>query len=316
MQHKQTTRGKRLAVGLTTMASVAAIAGLTGAPNAAAAPPTVTITPWLGSLNAPRGVAFDGAGHFYVAESGVAGSGTQGLTHTGRVSRYSLGSTTPVWQTSTSSIFATEDPTQPPDVLGPEGVSAMGPGCNKNNNGCQVLVIMSESHDGTGTGGQTGDLLGFDQSTGAFHKVANVGDRDFHFTKNHVSLFPSDFPDANPYAVLVTHGEAGSRTFVADAGANTIDEVMANGQIRIVSYIPNETSGQLRDATPTCIAQGPDGMLYVGTLDLLSNFAGGGGSSNVWRVNPDASFPTAPQLWATGLTTVSACTTDRHGNRG
>ena len=78
------------------------LAGLTGTPSAAAGGPTVTITPWLSSLNAPRGVAFDGAGNFYVAESGVAGSGAAGFTHTGRVSRYSLGSTTPAWQTSTS----------------------------------------------------------------------------------------------------------------------------------------------------------------------------------------------------------------------
>ena len=176
-------------------------------------------------------------------------------------------------------MFATEDPTQPPDMLGPEGVSANGNGCNKNNTGCQVLVIMSESHAGTGTGGQTGELLGFDAVTGAFHKVANVGDKDYHFTKNHVSLFPDDFPDANPYAVLVTRDGGGTRTFVADAGANTIDEVMSNGTIRVVSYIPNETGGLLRDSTPTCIAQGPDGMLYVGTLDLLSNFATGGGFS-------------------------------------
>ena len=79
MQNKQTTKGKRLAVGLTTMVTVAALAGLTGAPSAAAGPPTVTITPWLSSLNAPRGVAFDGAGNFYVAESGLAGSGAAGL---------------------------------------------------------------------------------------------------------------------------------------------------------------------------------------------------------------------------------------------
>jgi hypothetical protein len=107
---------------------------------------------------------------------------------------------------------------------------------------------------------------------------------------------------------------ATGRTFVADAAANTIDEVMPDGKIRIVSYIPNETSGALRDSTPTCIAQAPDGMLFVGTLNLLSNFAVGGGFSNVWLVNPDASFPTAPRLYASGLTTVTACTTDKFGN--
>ena len=312
-------RGKRVAVGLTTLATVAGLAGLAGAPSAAAGGPSITVEPWLHGLNAPRGVAFDGAGNFYVAESGVAGAGTQGFTMTGRVSRYQLGSTTPVWQSSTSSVYASEDPTQPPDVLGPEGVSAMGNGCTKNSNGnrrgCQVLVIMSESHAGTGAPGQTGELLRFDAKSGAYHSVADVGDQNYAFTNANKDLFPSDFPDSNPYGVLVTKGGPGGiRTFVADAGSNLISEVMPNGTLRNIAYIPNETGGAFRDATPTCIAQGPDGMLYVGALDLLSNFAVGGGFSNVWRINPNANYPTAPQLWATGLTTVSACTADRSGN--
>jgi hypothetical protein len=34
----------------------------------------------------------------------------------------------------------------------------------------------------------------------------------------------------------------------------------------------------------------------------------------VWRVNPNANYPTKPKLWATGLTTATACTFDRSGN--
>ena len=112
----------------------------------------------------------------------------------------------------------------------------------------------------------------------------------------------------------MTKGRHGhSRTFVADAGANTISEVRHDGSLRVISYIPNETGGLLRDSTPTCIAEGPDRMLYVGTLDLLSNF-GGGGVSHVYRVDPNANYPTEPTVWASGLTTVSACTFDHHGN--
>lgn len=95
--------------------------------------------------------------------------------------------------------------------------------------------------------------------------------------------------------------------------ANTISEVLGNGQLRVVSYIPNETANPFRDATPTCIAQGPDGMLYVATLNLFANFAEPG-KSNVWRVDPNANYPTAPTLWATGLTTATACAFDRSGN--
>ncbi|MCB2554736.1 hypothetical protein KQ711_14880, partial [Listeria monocytogenes] len=35
---------------------------------------------------------------------------------------------------------------------------------------------------------------------------------------------------------------------------------------------------------------------------------------HVWRVNPDASCPTAPNVWAAGLTPVTACPFDRSGN--
>jgi glucose/arabinose dehydrogenase len=141
----------------------------------------------------------------------------------------------------------------------------------------------------------------------------------YQWTGDHADLFPDDFPDSNPYGVLVTKGTAagGIRTFVADAGANTISEIMRDGTARIVAYLPNEDFGAFRDSTPTCIARGPDGYLYVGTLDFVTNLfvpPGLGGFSRVWRVNPDADYPTVPTVWASGLTTPTACTFDRQGN--
>lgn len=74
----------------------------------------------------------------------------------------------------------------------------------------------------------------------------------------------------------------------------------------------------VRDSTPTCITQGPDGALYVGTLDLVANlFAfGPGGQSHVYRIDPNTheSFLTAAHVWASGLTTVFGCAFDRQGN--
>src|SRR3954467_3273188 len=121
----------------------------------------ISIKPVLSGLAAPRGIAFDSRGDMYVAESGIAGSGTAGLTHTGKVSKYRWGSDTPAWTTGFDSFYATEDPSQPPDVLGPEGLSAMGNGCmmhghgrhhhghgHGHHRGCQVKMIMSESTPG------------------------------------------------------------------------------------------------------------------------------------------------------------------------
>lgn len=297
--------------------------------GAANADPSASITPVLGGLAAPRGIAFDGQGSMYVAESGVAGVGPAGLTHTGKVDKFAWGATSPSWTTGFDSVYASEDPSQPPDVLGPEGLSAFGNGCLKNShgqrNGCQVQMITSESTPGilAATGGsvnapQAGQLYRLDGATGAATAKSDVGSQMYQWTGDHASLFPEDFPDANPYGVLVTKGHGGGiRTFVADAGANTISEIMPDGSARVVSYIPNETFGAFRDSTPTCIAQGPDGYLYVGTLDFVSNLfvpPGTGGVSSVWRVDPNADYPTEPTLWATGLTTITACTFDRQGN--
>jgi hypothetical protein len=173
---------------------------------------------------------------------------------------------------------------------------------------------------------QLGILYGLNPANGRPSRLSNVGNQEYDWTGDHKSLASHDFPDSNPYAVLLTGSGSHQRTFVADAGANTVNEVRANGTVRVLSYIPNDTNpdGSYFDSTPTCIAQGRDGMLYVATLDLLPNsvlsptgppnIGGNPGHSNVWRVNPNASYPTPPQLWATGLTTVSACTFDRAGN--
>ena len=312
--------GRALVVGGATL-GVLAGAVVSAAPGGA----SPAITTVISGLNTPRGVAFDGQGNLYVSQSGVAGQGSQGLTHSGQVSKYAWGSTTPSWQTSFESVYETEQAGAPPDVLGPEGISAVGNGCMKNSpgqrNGCQVAMIMSESHDGLAAAAgldtqQMGHLFRLDGASGAATDRANVGDQQYAFTGAHKDLFPPDFPDSNPYGVLVTKDLGGGiRTFVADAGANTISEIMSDGTTRVIAFIPNETAVPFRDATPTCIAQGPDGMLYVATLDFVANlFVSGSGRSHVYRVDPNANFPTAPTLWASGLTTATACTFDRAGN--
>src|SRR5690242_12908754 len=67
--------------------------------TAAASSAAVTITPVVGGLAAPRGIAFDGVGNMYVAESGVAGAGKAGLTQTGKVDKFAWGQTKPSWST-------------------------------------------------------------------------------------------------------------------------------------------------------------------------------------------------------------------------
>ena len=83
-----------------------------------------------------------------------------------------------------------------------------------------------------------------------------------------------------------------------------------NGRISILAYFPDNA---IRDSTPTCIATGPDGALYVGTLALLDSIVLGP-SAIVYRVDPSAANPndfntvlSLAQPWATGLYPINGC---------
>lgn len=297
--------------------------------TAAVAGPAWSVNPVVTGLKEPRGIAFDGLGAMYVAETGLPGDGPFGATNTGAVDKYvSDGSTwQQSWSTGFTSIF--DRAHGEAEALGPAGLSAVGSGCTRSSmgqrNGCQILMIMSASQQGVvALGGpplpQIGHLYRLDSATGAATDRGDIGDQEYTWASQHASLW-QEFPDANPYGVLATAGGvAASNTFVIDAGANTVSEVDSDGTIRVIAYIPNETPTPglpTRDATPTCAAVGPDGALYVGTLDLVRNFvAPGQGQAHVYRVDPSAheNYLTAAHLWASGLTTVTSCTFDNAGN--
>ena len=310
----------------TLSAALMSVALLFAGGGVASASTSWTIAPVVGGLNSPRGVAFDGQGSMYVAEAGQffpIDVGPFGVSRTGKVDKFTFngGAANGVWSTAFDSLY--DSAHGAPEVLGPAGVSAIGNGCMKDSqgqrNGCQVLVIISESRDGVNattpglTFSQIGHLYRLDGATGTPSDRSNVGDQQYDWTNLHKSLW-EEFPDSNPYAVLVTKGGSGGiRTFVIDAGANTVSEVMRDGTVRVIAFIPND---QLRDSTPTCVSQGPDGALYVGTLDLIDTFTFGPGQSHVYRIDPNTTedYLHAAHLWASGLTTVTSCTFDRSGN--
>jgi len=86
--------------------------------------------------------------------------------------------------------------------------------------------------------------------------------------------------------------------------------VNPDGTEAILAFFPNNV---IADATPTCIAQGPDGALYIGTLALVDSLVFGP-SAKVYRVDPSQADPSnmstvlsLATLWASGLWPINGC---------
>lgn len=313
--------------------SLAPLLGFALTLTALAAPTGPQLTVVADGLNNPRGLAFAPNGRLYVAEAGLgAGDGhggfATGVGLTGSITEISGASSAhPHWHrivTGLASVGDTENGF--PAVLGPSGVSVHGTG--------GIYVTIGQSILGVETGNpnmpaaartQFGRLLKVTPS-GQWRAVSDVGDFDYLWTeanKDAAWAPTNQFPDANPYGVLAL----GGRQFVVDAAANTLVEVRPTAAKRIIAYfpnpvlpLPNGTTVPVSDAVPTCVAQGPDGDLYVGTLAFGANFARFGTNappnwsslppqSKVYRVSPNATeaFLTDADVWASGFNPITAC---------
>ena len=261
----------------------------------------------VGHLNNPRGLAVDAAGHVWIAEAGKAGSHCQG---TG-------GNATCVGLTASVSMFANGSLHRVINGLisvgGEGGIGTIGAEAVTVNHGT-VWAIMGESAFGVPPSGFPLVLLNTAR--------AELGQL--------IASSPSGLGRQPPSATVTTSGPATtsscsrtssptptptasrSRTapcFVADAGANLLARVGAKGAVRTVAYF-QVPKGSPTDAVPTCVAQGPDGALYVGEL-LGGDFAPG--HARVWRVAWSGGAWHA-KVWLRGFTTIQGCGFDKWGN--
>jgi hypothetical protein len=184
-----------------------------------------------------------------------------------------------------------------PEFESVDGISVLGNG--------EIYGIFGFTTQGTGVPAPAGHLLKFSQD-GQMRDIANVGDVDFAWTNEHFDLAPRDFPDSNPYGLLALPG----KLYVTNAGANTLDLVRPNGSEEILAFFRNNVIG---DATPTCVAKGPDGALYIGTLAFVDSLVFGP-SATVYRVDPSQADPNdlgkvlnIATPWATGLWPINGC---------
>jgi hypothetical protein len=253
----------------------------------------------VGGLHSPRGLAFGPGGQLFVAQTGETDTVDGSI-----IEILSPMAVRPNVRTIVSGLAVIGDPEEG-EFLGVSGISVFGSGRNFG-----LYAIMAVDPQQTGDPA-FGNLLRVNNHN-QVETLVNVGSFDYEWTDEHQWLVPfGDFPDANPYGVLVVPGHV----YVVDAGANTLDEVMPDGSIAILAFFPNNV---LADATPTCACQGPDGLLYIGTLALVDSLFIEP-SAKVYQLDPaDANLEepwnTPMTVWASGLWPINGCTFGSDGN--
>ena len=252
------------------------------------------LTVVLQGLHSPRGLSFGPGDILYLAQAGDAEHLSSIIEIRNSMSRHAD------FRTVVDGL-----PTAGGDgeFIGVSGLSVIGRG-EKQSIYAQMGLFPDEGGDPL-----FGDLLRV-RLNGSFDTITNVGDVGIAYTTAHPD--PKEpAPDSDPYGVLAIPGHV----YVADAGSNILDEVFPDGSVQIMAYFPDEI---IRDAVPTCVAQGPDGALYVGTLALVDSFVIGP-SAKVWRIDPADVNTTDPTqtpktLWASGLYPINGCTFGPDGN--
>ena len=268
------------------------------------------VTPVASGLDNPRGIAFLPNGTLVVAEAGHGGDvcfGSGGtlpcLGTSSQISAVDLltGGHTPI----VSGLFSVKEPEGGGSVLGTSGLSVQGGrllaqlgenpvplaglSCTGLASDCPAVLATARA--------EAGQLLKVTPS-GSWKALAGVGLFGYNFTAANPGgdEFGHEI-DSNPYGVLAMP----SGTYVADAGANTLDWVGNNGDISVVHrfVVPNPPEPFPTDGVPTCIAQGAGGLI-VGDL-----------AGRIWSVNGTNATLLSGQVAGRHIT---GCAADAAGN--
>jgi len=236
------------------------------------------------NLNNPRQIAVHGDA-LYVAEAGTGGdicppnTGGACLGFTGSVTRVKHGEASRI-QTGLLSVNSPEGDTVGVDSLAFKGSKMYG---------VATGACLDESTLPADVAGQLGKVLrlpGGDQ-------VSAVGDPGSFECANDPD---GQGPDTDPYGLAVR----GHTFYVADAAGN--DLVKVDNGVTSLGAVLSKT-GQ---PVPTSLAWGPEGDLYIGTL----NFEGGPGAATVYRFDPRTG---SLSVYATGLTAITSLAFGRGG---
>jgi hypothetical protein len=107
--------------------------------------------------------------------------------------------------------------------------------------------------------------------------------------------------ESNPYAVLALPD---GRKIVADAAGNDLVVVSPHGKARPFTVFPDHDK---RESVPTSLALGPDGNLYVGELNGVTQKP----TARVWKVDP---WTGKILGWKSGFGPISGIAFNDHGD--
>ncbi|WP_436501036.1 ScyD/ScyE family protein [Actinokineospora sp. HUAS TT18] len=247
-------------------------------------------------LNNPRGLAFDNHGTLYVAEAGTGGAGPCFPGPEGEVCFGTSGSIAAIRHGATKRVL-----TGLPSVAHPDGTQAIGPSDVDFRGGTLLFTVGLGADPATranlpAAGQDTGWLL--KRQAQGWSGVADLA--GYEATANP----DGGLPDSNPNSLVADPG----KTVVADAGANAVNVVRANGSISTMAVFEDRMvdappflglppGAQMpMQSVPTSVVKGPDGAYYVGEL---TGFPFVPGMARVWRVTAHSA-----KVVASGFTNI------------
>jgi len=254
-------------------------------------------------LNNPRGLNFGPEGALYVAE---AGSGGAGPCAPGPEGIRCYGATGSITRIDLRKGAVTRVASGLPSLAGEDGSFATGVhDISLHGRGNAYMTI--------GFGGDpAARTIDFGPAGASFARLARMNASGNWSLQEDLGAYEAaanpagDEIDTNPYGILALPG----KRVVADAGANALNEVSANGTIATLAVFPDrmvEAPPFLElppgteipmDAVPTSVALGPDGHYYVGQL---TGFPFPVGGANVYRVPAHGG---TPEVYAGGFTAI------------
>jgi len=254
-------------------------------------------------LNNPRGLNFGPEGALYIAEAGRGGAGPCGPGPEGPRCYGTSGSITRLdLRRGTQERVSTGLPSLASDdgsfATGPHDISFQGRGNAYVTIGFGGNPMERQTNFGA-AGAQFGRMLRVSPN-GKWKVAIDLGAYEIKTNPT------GDEIDTNPYGVLAASG----KQIVADAGANALNALAANGKMSTLAVFTNRlvsappflglpAGAQIpMDAVPTTVTEGPDGAYYVGQL---TGFPFPVDGANVFRVPATGG---APEVFASGFTGI------------